>query len=198
MSIIPSFVAFLEKKIGPGSLLTSFYSRSYYKVIQNEITLANITSRDRVLNIGCGGIPYTALQIATLTGAKVWAIDRDKESINSALNCISSMKLENRVKALTLNGTDHIFFEFDVAIVALQSEPKKKILENLIKHANPGTRLVFRRPRSELCHQYDPLPEAPQPDAKVYQKKTTFDCSVLYKVEEDETAFQKKISGVRS
>ncbi len=182
MGIIPYFVAFMEKKAAPSSLLTSFYARRYNEVIRKEISLANITSEDHVLNVGCGGIPYTALQIAGITGARVWAIDRDKEAVKTALRYISFMKMEDRVTALNLDGTGHFPFKFDVAIVALQSEPKKEILENLIKYAEPGARLVFRRPRAELYHQYDLLPETPVPCGRVSQNKATFDCSVLYKV----------------
>lgn len=182
MGIIPSFVAYMEKKAASSMLLTTIYSCRYNKLIRNEIALAKIKSRDRVLNVGCGGIPYTALQIASLTGARVWAIDRDKDAVQSALRCVAAMKMEDRVTVFNLDGTNNFLFKFDVAIVALQSEPKKEILDNLMRHAEPGVRLVFRRPRAKFYHQYDRLPETPVPCRKVSQNKVTIDCSVLYTV----------------
>ncbi len=188
MGIIPSFVAYLERKAFAGGLLASLYSRNYIEVIQKEIALAGITSQDRVLNVGCGGIPYTALQIAKCTGARVWAIDRDKESVRSAGRCIQSMEMEDMITVLNMDGTGNIFFKFDVAIVALQSEPKRAILDNLIQRAETGARLVFRRPRAKFSSQYDSLPDVPVPTAETIQYKATFDSSVLYKVTKDKVS----------
>jgi len=180
MNLIPKLVSFMEKKAVVNSLFVQVYSRWYRGVVLNEIELGQITSASRVLNIGCGGIPYTAIQIAQLTGGQVYAIDRDPEAIHSARRCVASLKLEDKITVANLDGTGHLPFNFDVALVALQSEPKKEILENLQKHAEKDARLVFRRPRHHLGYQYDLLPEKPVPVAAINQKQATFDSSVLY------------------
>ena len=181
MGAIPMFVAMLERKAAQGGILTSFYSRRYSGVICKEINLAGIYAGDRVLNIGCGGIPYTAIQIASITGARVWAIDNNAEAIITAKKCIEGLKMEDRVTALHLDGRDEFPFPFDTALVALQAEPKKDILENLLRQAEPGARIIFRSPRPEFRHQYDSLPPTPHFSDSVGQNKATFDSSVLYR-----------------
>ncbi len=181
MGAIPMFVAMMERKAAPGGILTSFYSRRYNKVIRKEISLGEITGNDSVLNIGCGGIPYTALQIASATGARVWAIDNNNEAVTTAQKCISTVKMEDRVTALHLDGRDNFPFPFNVAVVALQAEPKKEILENLLRQAEPGARIIFRNPRPKFRQQYDSLPVTPPFSNMVIQNKATFDSSVLYR-----------------
>lgn len=180
MKVIPGVVASLEKRVAGVRTIVSFYANFYRGVVNNEIKLAAITEMDRVLNIGCGGIPFTAILIARLTGARVLALDCDKEAVEVARRCVAAQQLENLIKVLHLDGTEVIPFDFDVALVALQARPKKAILDNLLQSCNSKARLVFRRPRREMAHQYDLLPAAPLYYNSIRQDKTTFDCSVLY------------------
>lgn len=181
MGVIPMFVAMLERKTAPGGILASFYSRRYNGVIRKEVKLADISAGDKVLNVGCGGIPYTAMQIASITGAMVWAIDNNAEAANTAKKCIAAAKMEDRITVLHSDGRDKFDFPFDAALVTLQAEPKQEILENLLRQAEPGARIIFRNPRPEFRHQYDSLPPAPMFSSSVGQNKATFDSSVLYR-----------------
>ncbi len=177
---IPYLVSLMEKKIASHRLLVSLLSRYYRKVVSREVNLAGVTSADQVLCVGCGGIPSTAIQTAKLTGAQVWAIDIDGEAVEAARRSIASLKMEEQIIAAEADGAGEIPFSFNVALVALQAEPKKEILDNLTKQGEPGVRLVFRRPRHHLFEQYDLLPSRPVPDRQVLQQQPTFDSSVLY------------------
>jgi protein-L-isoaspartate O-methyltransferase len=180
MKIIPQVVAFIEKKVACNKNLVSMYSNFYQQVIENEINLAAISENDQVLNVGCGAIPFTAILIAQKTGAKVIAIDCDQIAVKVARQCLATQQLDDLVTVMHLDGAGEIPFTFDVAIVALQAKPKKAILENLMKNGNGQVRLVFRKPRRKLAHQYDLLPDKPQVSAYINQDKATFDISVLY------------------
>lgn len=180
MKIIPRLVAFLEKKVAGNRALVALYAGYYRQVIDNEITLAAISASHRVLNVGCGAIPFTALLVARKTGAKVWALDCDEAAVNAARQCVAAQQLEHLVTVMHLDGTEEIPFDFDVAVVALQAKPKNEILKNLLKYGGARARLVFRRPRSELAHQYDLLPARPRFSGFINQGMATFDKSVLY------------------
>lgn len=180
MKIIPSLVAFLEKKVAGNRALVTLYANYYQQVLDNEINLAAITAGDRVLNVGCGAIPFTAILTAKMTGARVWAIDCDEAAVKVARQCVASQQLDHLVTVMHLDGAGIIPFDFDVAIVALQAQPKKDILENLINRGGTQARLVFRRPRNEMVHQYDLLPPMPLFSDFIIQDKATFDRSVLY------------------
>lgn len=180
MKIIPRLVAMLEKKFATNRILVSLYANHYQDVVSKEIELAVLTRGDRVLNVGCGGIPFTAILIARLAGARVWAIDCDEAAVKVARQCVAALKLEHLITVLHLDGAAAIPFSFDVALVALQARPKGAILDNLLRAGGSRVRLVFRRPRREMAHQYDLLPARPPFRGCVGQGKATFDCSVLY------------------
>ncbi len=180
MKIIPRLVAILEKIVAGNKTLVGLYANFYSDVIENEIKLAAISAKDRVLNIGCGGIPFSALLIAKLSGARVWAVDCDMKAVQVARCCVAAQKLDHLITIVHLNGVDPVPFDFDVALVALQARPKKAILDNLLQTGNSNCRLIFRRPRREMAHQYDLLPPKPVYSDIVGQDKTTFDSSVLY------------------
>ncbi len=184
MNIIPKTVALMEKQIAGIPHLVSLYANFYREVVQNEIVLAGIVSDDRVLNIGCGGIPFTSILIARQTGATLWAVDCDKDAVNVARRCIEKAGLNKLISVEHFNGLDKIPFNYSAAVVALQVEPKKEVLENLMQNGLPGARIITRRPRPELEHQYDLLPITPKPQAITVQRQVTFDSSVLYRVPE--------------
>ncbi len=185
MIAIPSLVGSLEKKASKSKLFIHVYGHCYKEVVKKEAILAKITSEDRVLNIGCGGIPYTAFQIVKQTGAKVWAVDNDPKAAEAADFCVSNMNMQDQIIIDCLDGAGKIPYPFDVAIVALQAEPKKDILYSLMNQGKAKGRLVFRKPREKVLHLYDDLPEELSPEGYTIQDKTTFGSSVLYRVHKD-------------
>ncbi len=180
MNLIKPTFACLEKKICHIPLLVNLYSRPYRQIIRNEIGLGQITAADTVLNIGCGAVPYTAIYIASLTGAKVWAMDKDANAVERAHFCLEQAGFSDRIELIEGNGATDVPLGFDVAIVALQAEPKEKILHKLLDRAAPGGRLVFRRANTRFQNSYDRLPTDIEPTAEVKQFMHTFDRSVLY------------------
>lgn len=180
MSLIKPSVALLEKRISFIPFLAGLYSYPYRKVVEKEIELACIKAADKVLNVGCGAVPFTAIFLASLTGAQVWAIDRDREAVRKARQCLERMGLLGAVRVLEGDGGAVVPVDFDAAVVALQAEPKENILRNLISTALPGGRIVLRLPSPRFKGHYDSIPNYPRPAAKVRQGMHTFDRSVLF------------------
>ena len=180
MQLIKSVVAKWEKKCTKIPFLFKLYSWPYKGILEKEIELANISSEDKVLNIGCGAMPFTAVYLAQLTGAEVWAVDRDQEVIERAKSCVRSLGLEDQIKVVEGDGADFTPGFFTAALVALQAEPKTEILENLLDHSKDGARFVFRAARASFASQYDQLATKYKPNRQVKQKMITFDKSVLF------------------
>ena len=93
MEIIQRVTAFWEILASRFSALSELYIYYYRDVIQREIELADIDSSDVILNISCGGIPFTAIHIAIKIGAQVYAIDRDRKAVERARACIEQLEL---------------------------------------------------------------------------------------------------------
>ncbi|WP_350344370.1 methyltransferase domain-containing protein [Proteinivorax tanatarense] len=158
------------------------YHSIYKNVMRNEIKLANITSNDVVLNIGCGAIPFTALHIVQMTGAKVIALDKDKEAVEKAKKCLSKYKLQKNIEIALGDGIVENLPDFTVAIIALHVKEKATMLENLKLTKSPGARVVFRQPAVGYENEYGSLPDKYVPDGKISQKMKTFKESYLYHI----------------
>ncbi|WP_353893873.1 class I SAM-dependent methyltransferase [Proteinivorax hydrogeniformans] len=159
------------------------YHRIYKNVMRNEIKLANITSKDVVLNIGCGAVPFTALHIVQMTGAKVIALDKDKEAVEKAKKCLSKYKMQKNIEIVVGDGIVENLPDFTVAIIALHVKEKAKMLENLKLAKKTGTRVIFRQPAAGYEEEYGCLPDNYIPNCKISQKMKAFNESHLYLIE---------------
>ncbi len=180
MHIIQPTVSFIEKFCSKRPMLVNLYSSFYKEVLAREIALANISRNDTVLNIGCGAIPFTAIHLSRLTGARIWAVDRDRKAVEGASYCLSTLGLSQKVKVIEGDGSKHIPAGFTAAVVALQAEPKETIYKNLFALGRSGTRLVFRQPSPAYKTFYDWLPAQYCPAAQTNQNMKTFDKSLLF------------------
>ncbi len=180
MSWIPSAVAVWEKISSSSKILTWLYSRPYRGVLENEITLAGLHKNDIILNIGCGAVPFTALYLATLVGAKVYAVDIDPMAVRLAGKCVEKAGLSHRIKVIEKDGAKTFDFPFTASVIALQAAPKRLILDAVKKAALPGARFIFRLPSSPYKDHYESLSTDLPPRAISPQPMRTFDRSVLY------------------
>lgn len=158
----------------------TIYNSLYKNVIKREVDLANITSKDTVLNIGSGAIPFTAIHIVEMTGARVIAIDKDKEAVEKSKYCLKRFKLDRNIDVQIADGLGNFHTPFTVAIVALQVKEKEKVFENLINTAKPGGRLVFRQPSDRYKEIYGYLPDRYSPDSSVTHNMKAFKESYLF------------------
>ena len=178
--IIAPIVKNIEKIISSFSVLSEVYAKPYLKVIKSEIDMAEIKSNDKVLSIGCGAVPFTAVYIAKLTGTKVVAIDSDKNAINKAKKFVSDNKVDHLIDVKHINGANVKARDFTVAFVALQARPKEQIILNLLKTTN-NIKIVARRPLKKLSNEYDMLPGSYNYENICFHNSMkTFDASVLY------------------
>ena len=171
----------LEKVLTRLPPLASLYSRPYLGVVEREVTLAAIGDGDVVVNIGCGAVPFTAIYLARLTGAKVIALDKDKKAAECARNYVEAGGLADTIRVVWGDGVQASECESATAwIVALQAAPKNAILKHFLKSAPQGARIVFREPRPVFAGQYDQLPCSARPQSVTNHNMVAFNRSVLF------------------
>lgn len=125
----------------------------YGRLVRKEITLADIGSEDRVLFIGGGATPLSALLIAQATGAAVTAIDNDAVVIGRAGKYLkrfgkAPVRLEHAEgAALALDG-------YTVIIVARQVVPSAEVLRHILNKSAHGVRILFRCDKGHLLETH--------------------------------------------
>ncbi len=128
------------------------YSFIYVDLIEKEINVAFISSKDKVLHIGCGSCPITSELIVKKTGATVTAIDCDSNAVKIARQHFVNKNIS--VKVEKANGRDYSYGSFDVIVVSHGVKPKKVILENIFSKMKNGARLIYRNPKGVLGYWY--------------------------------------------
>ncbi len=178
--IIAPVIANFEKWCSRFPWAVRLYSLPYRTVLDREIGLAGITEDDVVLNIGCGSVPFTAIYIAAVTGARVHAVDIDESALICARRCTAAAGLDDRVTYEHASGESTSCREFTAAVTALQARPKAGILAHLLRQGSSDVRIIFRKPQPRLHSQYDMIPGSYPISGEVIQNMKTFVSSVLY------------------
>jgi len=177
--MIKRTVSFFENICSRSLPLARLYCLPYRHVVKKEIELAGIGPGDIVLNIGCGAIPFTAIFVAGLSGAKVIAADKNPKAAHLARKCIHRVGLAHLIKTIECDCSQWVPEDFTVALVALQAEPKEAIL-NKIFSKGENRRIVSRAASRFFQKHYSLLPQAYEKRAEVVQNMKTFDRSVLF------------------
>ncbi|KAB3534047.1 hypothetical protein F8154_09910 [Alkaliphilus pronyensis] len=167
MKFIPFITKEIEKIMSISPFLIKLCSLYYKRIVSNEIKLGAITNKDRVLCIGGGPIPATALEIAYKTGAIVDVIDGDPDAVDIARKVVKTLRISDKVKIEHGIGQKVDASDYSVIHVALQACPHDSILKNVWGKAPIGARILMRCPKESLAHCYTALSK----EAYCYQCK---------------------------
>ena len=154
--IIPRFTASAEWLLARSSVACRLYARPYVEVVRSEIQLAAIQPGERILNIGCGPAPFTAMLLANY-GYCVTAMDCDSRATDYARRALRRGGYQDRVEAVVGNPAVDPIPPFDVALVALQVRPKDEVVARLLRQSPPGGRVLVRESASWCTDMYDSL-----------------------------------------
>ena len=187
MKVIRKIIQKIEKRAQANSLLFKIYARPYKKTVAKEIELGEISYEDIVLNIGCGALPFTAYYINKLSGAKVIAVDYDKNAILQAQKLMLKLKIsEDQIKFLHLSADKALEkCNYSKVLAALQTEGKNNIYKKIkLTKDKKIKKLLIREPRKKFYNAYDKL-ELPSEAifSKVKQNFLTFDKTLCFDFE---------------
>ncbi|MEW8974373.1 MAG: nicotianamine synthase family protein [Tissierellaceae bacterium] len=157
--MIANCTKWIERKFSGFNFLIGIYEIYYRGIVKKEVGLANIRSRDRVLCIGGGSIPCTALELANQTDAKIDVIDVDSMAVKSARDIVTRLGLSNRISIKEERGEDIDISSYDVIHVALQVTPKEKVIEHIWNNSKKGNRIIVRLPKRILSSFYSNISE---------------------------------------
>ena len=158
-----------------------FFQRYYDNVVENEIKLAEIKPTDRILCIGGGPCPCTAIELHRRTGANVCVIDNDEEVIGTAIKNIKKLNLSEFVKVKYQDGSKIDVNDFSIVHIALQVKPKNVVFQRIVNNSSPGTKILVRISSKKFSKLYSPIRrEYMKNHEKIYHKKKNLDYTLLH------------------
>jgi protein-L-isoaspartate O-methyltransferase len=179
MTLIQLIVQYFEKIVVFFPPFLKLYMKNYKRIIEREIDLADITKNDKVLHIGSGSVPFTAIHVNQMTDAHVVSIDIDSSAIKLSKRAIKVSKLKKNVVLKKGNGINFPLKQFTVIIISLQAQPKKEILNHIWHNGKKDVRIVIRNPCQAYKDVYDKGIEPFSCIKKVTQPMITFNHSTL-------------------
>lgn len=145
------FVIF--EKIGHKFDIISFnYLKMHDEIVEKEIKMADISSGDHILVIGCGSLPATSVLLAMKTKAIIVSIDNDHRAIKEASWYIKNHNLENRINLEHADGLSYPLKKFDLIFVLYGVKQQKEILNYLANNMEDKTRVIIRS-TTDVCNK---------------------------------------------
>ncbi len=134
----------LEHLNGRWPQLARRYGRRFYeRMVRNEAALAGVKPGDRVLHVGCGPFPFTALTLAQL-GCSVVGVDRDPGAAAAARRVVKAMGFEGTITIRHAHGENIACSDYDAVWVSLHVWPRAAVLANCFTDLRVGARAVVR------------------------------------------------------
>lgn len=151
--LIVKLSRFIEKAAVRNKLLLGLLSIYYRDLVKREVKLAQLSPDDKILCIGGGKCPLTAILIHKYSGAHVTVIDNDISCVNRANECIHLNCLSNiNVKYDDGNKIDPA--DYNVIHLAMQVYPMQDVLEHIIQKSNQNTKILVRKPKKKIGALY--------------------------------------------
>ncbi len=156
------YVQAFERRAADSPFIGWIYSRLFYRgMIARECSLACLKPGDRVVQIGCGPFPMTAIELAR-RGCNVTAVDRDERALTRAKRVVRRMvaaggteaEAASRIRFVCRDARAFDYGGFRAVIIALHVQPKDAVLARIAETSNTATRVVYRNPRSLLRAAY--------------------------------------------
>lgn len=180
-SFIVNITQKIEYIVGMLPWTYTFFESYYKKVVENEIKLADIKPTDRILCIGGGPCPCTAIELHKRTGANVCVIDNDQEIIDTAIKNIERLKLSKYVTVKYQDGSKIDIDDFSVVHIALQVNPKNIVFKRIVDNSPPGTKVLVRISKEKFSKLYSLMKtEFIKIDKKIHHKKKNLDYTFLH------------------
>ncbi len=133
---------------------------AYYKpIVEKEVCLSDARYSDKILCVGGGYFPCTAILFHKLTGATVTVIDNDKGAIEKSTELIESLGLKNKVIVKYTDGVDVSGEAFDVIHIAMQISPKETVFKRIHSTMRKESKILVRTPKEHLERGYQPFKE---------------------------------------
>jgi len=114
------------------------------KITENELIMAEISQDDKVLLIGCGPCPTTALIVAEETQAKVVAIDKNIKAVEFASLYIKKNNLNDIIKIEYGDGIAYPIENFDVIFIAANVWPVDLVLSHIFHRVKDDVKVICR------------------------------------------------------
>jgi hypothetical protein len=125
-------------------------------LVHKEIELLGEFTPERVLFIGSGPFPISAIHYQRKLKMPVHCLEKEPSALAISNQAIHELSLHTRIFVHRGHGEDFAVGNYDLIIIALLAKPKKLILANILKHGAPACRVICRTSERLRTILYEP------------------------------------------
>lgn len=144
---------FIERVLAINPLLRLITLNYYRPIVKREIELSKCNNNDKILCIGGGFLPATAILFAKLSKCSVTVIDNDLNTVNFSKKIINKLKVN--VEVVHIDGIDLNTSDYSLIHIALQIDPKEEVFNNVKITKKNNSNILMRMPKKHLKNGYD-------------------------------------------
>ncbi len=127
-------------------MIGSIYRFLFYRsMVRKEILLCGLSPEDRVVHIGSGSLPMTALSLAK-AGFEVVALDNDPAAVANASRFLRRSVCQGKASAREVDGLEVDCGTAEAAWVSFLVYPKEEVLKRAFASLKEGGKLIYRNP----------------------------------------------------
>ncbi|MDH5545279.1 MAG: hypothetical protein OEZ43_06780 [Gammaproteobacteria bacterium] len=158
------FVNFLDLGVVKHYLDYPLYAR-FERLISREVYLLRDRKPERVLFIGSGPMPVTALCMHHHLGVRIDCLEHNLNAVEESRVVIEKLGMSDAIHVIHGQGQEVNASLYDVIVVALLAKPKRKILESIAKTCSKDIRVVCRTSDGSRQVFYEPTVADAIPDS---------------------------------
>lgn len=149
------FVQFLDHGVVKHYLDYPLYAR-FERLIDRELSLFAGDKPKKLLFIGSGPMPITALCLQHRLGVQIDCLERFDDAVAESRLVMQKLNMEGAINVIQGYGENFDVSGYDAILVALLAKPKRVILENILKTASDDVRVICRTSDGTRCAFYEP------------------------------------------
>lgn len=135
-----------------------FYER-YIGLIKNENKLVNFSSDQKVVFIGGGPLPLTAILLNKLFNASCISVEINPDVAEVSQKVIKKLGLESKIQVVVGDETSITSCNYTVIMVAALAEPKERVFSNIWEEVDISVPIIYRTYTGMRAILYSPVTE---------------------------------------
>jgi hypothetical protein len=127
-------------------------------LVRRELAMFSGAQPQRILLIGSGSFPISAIHVHLQTGLPVHCVGRDSGMVAIAQQALERCNLSSTVQVFCNSDGSYNVSDYDLILIELLASPKKSILRNLRKHCRRGCQILCRTSCGLRKLLHEPIP----------------------------------------
>ena len=125
-------------------------------LVKRELAMVSRSSIHRILFLGSGALPISAIMLHSETGLPVDCVARDSSAVEISQKVIRNYGMGDAVTVLGDRSSAYDTRNYDLIVIGLLFNPKKSVLKTIRKRCRPGCQVLCRTSNGIWQLLYEP------------------------------------------